>query len=34
MDPRDRAIAYGQYLLLALLLLSVLFVGYAAISAR
>jgi hypothetical protein len=34
MDPRERAIFVGQYLLLAILVLAVVIVGYAAISAR
>lgn len=34
MDPRERAVFIGQYLVLTILVLAVILVGYAAITAR
>ena len=34
MDPRERAVFVGQYIVLTILVLAVILVGYAAITAR
>ena len=34
MDPRERVVFVGRYLVLAILVLAVLLAGYAAVTAR